>query len=67
MLRVFNGRLFAIVLLACLAAACDDDITDDADYADAADDGDLHGRRDSERRDDSQLRRRRGRCRDGDS
>ena len=25
MLRVFNGRLFAIVLLACLAAACDDD------------------------------------------
>src|SRR5215217_3309435 len=27
MLRVFNGRLFAIVLLACLAAACDDDIT----------------------------------------
>jgi hypothetical protein len=27
MLRVFNKRLFAIVLLACLAAACDDDIT----------------------------------------
>ena len=27
MLRVFNGRLFVIVLLACLAAACDDDIT----------------------------------------
>ena len=26
MLRVFNRRLFAIVLLACLAAACDDDI-----------------------------------------
>ena len=26
MLRVFNKRLFAIVLLACLAAACDDDI-----------------------------------------
>ena len=25
MLRVFNGRLFAIVLLACVAAACDDD------------------------------------------
>ncbi len=25
MLRVFNGRLFAIVLLACFAAACDDD------------------------------------------
>ena len=25
MLRVFNGRLFAIVLLACLVAACDDD------------------------------------------
>jgi hypothetical protein len=28
MLRVFNGRLFVIVLLACLAAACgDDDVT----------------------------------------
>ena len=26
MLRVFNKRLFAIVLLACLAAACDDDV-----------------------------------------
>jgi hypothetical protein len=26
MLRVFNKRLFAIVLLACLAAACDDEI-----------------------------------------
>ena len=25
MVRVFNKRLFAIVLLACLAAACDDD------------------------------------------
>ena len=25
MLRVFNKRLFAIVLVACLAAACDDD------------------------------------------
>jgi hypothetical protein len=27
MSRVFNGRLFVIVLLACLAAACDDDVT----------------------------------------
>ena len=27
MVRVFNKRLFAIALLACLAAACDDDIT----------------------------------------
>jgi len=25
MLRMFNGRLFAIVLLACFVAACDDD------------------------------------------
>ena len=65
MLRVINGRLFAIVLLACLAAACDDDIPTTADCADAAEDGDLHRRRDSERRCDPQLRRRRGRCRDG--
>ena len=27
MLPVLNKRLFAIVLLACLAAACDDDIS----------------------------------------
>ena len=27
MLRVLNGRLFAILLLACFAAACDDDTT----------------------------------------
>ena len=27
MLPVFNKRLFAIVLLACLAAACDDEVT----------------------------------------
>jgi hypothetical protein len=26
MLRVFNGRLFAILLLACFAVACDDEV-----------------------------------------
>jgi hypothetical protein len=33
MLRVFNGRLFAILLVACAAAGCDDETPTTTDHA----------------------------------